>query len=217
MAPERPLPVETLLPFSPARSPDQVRASISDGQRRDSTGQSPSPDSQDEDEGSGTDKPKRPKRSRACVACRNMKIRCLPVEGQEACNACSKVNRECVMPGPPRKRQKTVHKVAELEKKINALTNALLAKQQSNEDKTEESTPTHTANTEPTRTEGTSITTMDSAPPRKYIETTKTPQPVFVTGCEAAFGESSLRWYQIFRDSSPKVSFLRCPIFPMSR
>ncbi|KAK5273872.1 hypothetical protein LTR96_000472 [Exophiala xenobiotica] len=59
-----------------------------------------------------------------------MKIRCLPVEGQEACNACSRVNRECIMPGPPRKRQKTVHKVAELEKKINALTDALLSKQQ---------------------------------------------------------------------------------------
>jgi hypothetical protein len=33
------------------------------------------------------------------------------------------------MPGPPRKRQKTVHKVAELEKKINALTSALAQQQ----------------------------------------------------------------------------------------
>lgn len=74
---------------------------------------------------------KRKKRSRACQACRNMKIRCNPVEGQEACLACSKVNRACVMPGPARKRQKTVHKVAELEKKINALTQSLLAKTQS--------------------------------------------------------------------------------------
>lgn len=73
---------------------------------------------------------KRKKRSRACQACRNMKIRCNPVEGQEACLACSKVNRQCVMPGPARKRQKTVHKVAELEKKINALTQSLLAKSQ---------------------------------------------------------------------------------------
>lgn len=75
---------------------------------------------------------KRKKRSRACQACRNMKIRCNPVEGQEACLACSKVNRQCVMPGPARKRQKTVHKVAELEKKINALTQSLLAKTQGN-------------------------------------------------------------------------------------
>jgi hypothetical protein len=36
------------------------------------------------------------------------------------------------MPGPARKRQKTVHKVAELEKKINALTDALIAKNQAN-------------------------------------------------------------------------------------
>jgi hypothetical protein len=95
------------------------------------------------------------------------------------------------MPGPPRKRQKTVHKVAELEKKINALTDALLAKQQSNEDKTrtEESTPRETTATtsEPARTEITSNTSLDSVYPRKYVETTKTPQPVFVTGCEAAF------------------------------
>lgn len=71
---------------------------------------------------------KRKKRSRACQSCRAMKIRCNPVEGQEACLACSKVNRQCIMPGPSRKRQKTVHKVAELEKKINALTQSLLAK-----------------------------------------------------------------------------------------
>ena len=88
------------------------------------------------DEGTGAtpeddQKPgKRKKRSRACQSCRTMKIRCNPVEGQEACLACSKVNRECVMPGPSRKRQKTVHKVAELEKKINALTQSLLAKTQ---------------------------------------------------------------------------------------
>ena len=36
------------------------------------------------------------------------------------------------MPGPARKRQKTVHKVAELEKKINALTEALIAKNGAN-------------------------------------------------------------------------------------
>ncbi|RMZ88427.1 hypothetical protein DV736_g4352, partial [Chaetothyriales sp. CBS 134916] len=87
------------------------------------------PDSLPDDEGSdGNRESKRTKRARACIACRNMKIRCLPVEGKDACLACSKVNRECVMPGPARKRQKTVHKVAELEKKINALTEALVAK-----------------------------------------------------------------------------------------
>lgn len=82
---------------------------------------------------------KRKKRSRACQACRSMKIRCNPVEGQDACLACSKVNRTCVMPGPARKRQKTVHKVAELEKKINALQQSLLAK--SNADPTPQQSP----------------------------------------------------------------------------
>ncbi|KAK5941377.1 hypothetical protein PMZ80_006655 [Knufia obscura] len=84
-----------------------------------------------EESPNGAQKPeKRKKRSLACQACRNMKIRCNPVEGQDACLACSKVNRQCIMPGPARKRQKTVHKVAELEKKINLLTQSLLAKSQ---------------------------------------------------------------------------------------
>lgn len=73
---------------------------------------------------------KRRKRSRACQACRHMKIRCDAIPGQDACRACYKVNRQCIMPGPARKRQKTVHKVAELEKKINALTQTLLTKSQ---------------------------------------------------------------------------------------
>ncbi|KAK5358074.1 hypothetical protein LTR20_009260 [Exophiala xenobiotica] len=140
MAPDKPLPVETLLPFNTNRSPETV-SYLQSAQRRESGVDSQSPLSAEEDEGSENEpgKPKRQKRSRACVACRNMKIRCLPVEGQEACNACSRVNRECIMPGPPRKRQKTVHKVAELEKKINALTDALLAKQHT------EPSPPHTS------------------------------------------------------------------------
>ena len=97
-----------------------------------------------------TQKPeKRKKRSRACQACRSMKIRCNAVEGQEACLACSKVNRECVMPGPARKRQKTVHKVAELEKKINALTQSLLSK--SRGDPTPQQSPVVTEGSRSTR------------------------------------------------------------------
>ncbi|KIW19662.1 hypothetical protein PV08_00236 [Exophiala spinifera] len=131
MAVEKPLPLETLLPLNSNRSPGDFRHALLP-QRQELGVDSQSPASAEEDDGTENEAgpPKRPKRSRACVACRNMKIRCLPVEGQEACLACSKVNRDCVMPGPPRKRQKTVHKVAELEKKINALTEALLAKQQ---------------------------------------------------------------------------------------
>ncbi|KIV91777.1 hypothetical protein PV10_06283 [Exophiala mesophila] len=102
----------------------------------DQNSSSQSPEAFEDDlEASGKEngRPRRVKRARACIACRNMKIRCLPVEGQDACSSCAKVNRECIMPGPPRKRQKTVHKVAELEKKINALTEALLAKGQQSE------------------------------------------------------------------------------------
>lgn len=111
-----------------------IAADLLEAAAQASAAQESSGDSGDEvDDGAqdGSHKPeKRKKRSRACQACRNMKIRCNPVEGQEACLACSKVNRTCIMPGPARKRQKTVHKVAELEKKINALTQSLLAKTQ---------------------------------------------------------------------------------------
>lgn len=90
-----------------------------------------SSDSAEEDDGSGDDNPrKRPKRARACENCRSMKIRCVPVDGQEACRNCSKTNKSCVMPGPIKKRQKTAHRVAELEKKINTLTEALMNKNQ---------------------------------------------------------------------------------------
>lgn len=127
---EKALPVESLLPFKSAREKEFALLSK---QESDEIMDEPEDDSQPDDEVSDSGKQsKRPKRSRACIACRNMKIRCLPVEGQDACLACSKVNRECVMPGPARKRQKTVHKVAELEKKINALTDALIAKSQTN-------------------------------------------------------------------------------------
>lgn len=126
------------------------------------------------DEASGTEaeqttRAKRSKRSRACIACRNMKIRCLPVEGKEACSACLKVNRECIMPGPPRKRQKTVHKVAELEKKINALTDALLAKNhQTDEGVTQSSSRENktTTSSEPTGNADTPATETSRLDPR---------------------------------------------------
>lgn len=104
-------------------------AAQASGEQNDSSGES-GDDVVDDTAENGQKPEKRKKRSRACQSCRAMKIRCNPVEGQEACLACSKVNRQCVMPGPSRKRQKTVHKVAELEKKINALTQSLLSKTQ---------------------------------------------------------------------------------------
>ncbi|KIX01619.1 uncharacterized protein Z518_09345 [Rhinocladiella mackenziei CBS 650.93] len=174
---EPPLPVETLPPFQQNRSPATISALQNVASQQGPQRNSQSPDSIEEDEASSNEKPKRQKRSRACVACRNMKIRCLPVEGQEACSGCAKVNRPCIMPGPPRKRQKTVHKVAELEKKINALTDALLAKgqQQTDTPPTDDSPDNQQASTN----SDTSITSMDSRQQKvieKVIPTPATPE-----------------------------------------
>ena len=203
MAPEKPLPLETLLPFDASRSPPTRPAFSS---HRQSNDHSQSPDSQDDvdEDASGNDKPKRQKRSRACVACRNMKIRCLPVEGKEACLACSKVNRQCIMPGPPRKRQKTVHKVAELEKKINALTDALLSKQQSTDsggklaEESPPKDPSTNSSSEAPRTEDTPNTSIDFQARGSIsgnMETifAATVQPQFNTGCEAANPEPAAK------------------------
>ncbi|KAH8603081.1 hypothetical protein B0O99DRAFT_605034 [Bisporella sp. PMI_857] len=67
--------------------------------------------------------PNDPKR-RACEACRGLKVRCEPdlnnMDGP--CKRCAKANRNCVITIPSRKRQKkTDSRVAELEKKIDAL------------------------------------------------------------------------------------------------
>lgn len=81
----------------------------------------------DESHDGGPDDPKRP---RACEACRGLKVRCEPdpnnVDGP--CKRCAKAHRNCVVTMPSRKRQKkTDSRVAELEKKIDALTASLQA------------------------------------------------------------------------------------------
>lgn len=70
------------------------------------------------------------KRPRACEACRQLKVRCEPDEHSAtgSCRRCAKANRQCVVTAPSRKRQKkTDSRVAELEKKIDALTATLHA------------------------------------------------------------------------------------------
>lgn len=70
------------------------------------------------------------KKSRACEACRGLKVRCEPdpIEG-EPCKRCRKAGRNCVVTAPTRKRQKkTDSRVSELEKKIDALTASLHAR-----------------------------------------------------------------------------------------
>lgn len=70
------------------------------------------------------------KRPRACEACRQLKVRCEP-DAQNpngSCKRCAKARRSCVVTVPTRKRQKkTDSRVAELERKIDALTASLQA------------------------------------------------------------------------------------------
>ncbi|KAI9724249.1 MAG: hypothetical protein M1828_003673 [Chrysothrix sp. TS-e1954] len=71
-----------------------------------------------------------PKRARACEACRGLKVRCdqNPNRPDIPCQRCAKAKRRCVITAPSRKRQKkTDSRVAELEKKIDALTASLQA------------------------------------------------------------------------------------------
>lgn len=75
----------------------------------------------------GPDDPKRP---RACESCRGLKVRCEadPKNVDGPCMRCAKAHRSCVVTVPSRKRQKkTDSRVAELEKKIDALTASLHA------------------------------------------------------------------------------------------
>ncbi|KAJ9485734.1 hypothetical protein VN97_g7614 [Penicillium thymicola] len=70
------------------------------------------------------------KRSRACEPCRQLKVRCDPdpAHPEGSCKRCAKARRTCVVTAPTRKRQKkTDSRVAELERKIDALTATLQA------------------------------------------------------------------------------------------
>ncbi|KAL1958799.1 hypothetical protein VTO42DRAFT_3636 [Malbranchea cinnamomea] len=70
------------------------------------------------------------KRPRACEACRQLKVRCDPDPNHTtgSCKRCAKANRRCVVTAPTRKRQKKADsRVAELERKIDALTASLQA------------------------------------------------------------------------------------------
>jgi len=69
-----------------------------------------------------------PKKPRACEACRGLKVRCEPnaSDPEGACRRCAKAGRQCIVTYPSRKRQKkTDSRVAELEKRIDALTASL--------------------------------------------------------------------------------------------
>jgi hypothetical protein len=73
----------------------------------------------------GGDNANDPKRPRACEACRSLKVRCDqdPAHPDQPCKRCAKANRQCIITAPSRKRQrKADSRVAELEKKIDAMT-----------------------------------------------------------------------------------------------
>ncbi|KMU90402.1 hypothetical protein CIHG_08212 [Coccidioides immitis H538.4] len=75
------------------------------------------------------------KRPRACEACRQLKVRCDPDTNHPdgSCKRCTKANRRCIVTVPTRKRQrKADSRVAELEKKIDALTASLHASRAQN-------------------------------------------------------------------------------------
>ncbi|KAF7592129.1 hypothetical protein BBP40_000677 [Aspergillus hancockii] len=72
------------------------------------------------------------KRPRACESCRSLKVRCEPdiSNPNASCKRCAKAGRPCVVTVPTRRRQKkTDSRVAELERKIDALTASLQASQ----------------------------------------------------------------------------------------
>ncbi|KAK8090054.1 hypothetical protein PG997_005015 [Apiospora hydei] len=80
--------------------------------------------------GGNPNDPNDPKRPRACEACRGLKVKCEPdpANPEGPCKRCAKAGRNCVVTQPTRKRQKkTDSRVAELEKKIDALTASLQA------------------------------------------------------------------------------------------
>ncbi|TLS25662.1 hypothetical protein PpBr36_07614 [Pyricularia pennisetigena] len=81
--------------------------------------------------GVDTDHEAEAKKPRACDRCRGLKVRCIMEgDGDEAgggnCQRCIKAGRRCVVTQPTKKRQKkTDSRVAELEKRIDALTASL--------------------------------------------------------------------------------------------
>ncbi|OTA61550.1 hypothetical protein K449DRAFT_331040 [Hypoxylon sp. EC38] len=62
-----------------------------------------------------------------------MKIKCVSIPGSKDCETCLRFSRPCQDPGPPKARVKTSQKFSELERRIDALTNALDAERRRNQ------------------------------------------------------------------------------------
>ena len=80
------------------------------------------------------DKNESTKRPRSCEACRALKVRCeRDPSSNLPCKRCAKADRKCILTEPSHKRRKkTDSKVAELEKKIDALQASLIAAREGN-------------------------------------------------------------------------------------
>lgn len=90
-----------------------------------------SPDVQSPNDAAASNDANDLKRPRACEACRQLKVKCELDDNSPngSCKRCAKAHRQCVITLPSRKRQKkTDSRVAELEKKIDALTATLAAR-----------------------------------------------------------------------------------------
>ncbi|KAI1516532.1 Fungal Zn binuclear cluster domain containing protein [Pyrenophora tritici-repentis] len=75
------------------------------------------------------------KRPRACDSCRGLKVRCDQERPDVSCRRCAKAGRACITTPPTRKRQKKADsRVAELERKIDALTATLHAQKAGGQD-----------------------------------------------------------------------------------
>ncbi|KAI7506931.1 hypothetical protein KC347_g7274 [Hortaea werneckii] len=120
--PQQPGPAGSGLPSQHA-SPSQIHYAAPP--HLDQPNTSPGDFQGGEDGGQNPDDPKRP---RACEACRGLKVRCDqdPAHPEIPCKRCAKAGRQCIITQPTRKRQKKADsRVAELEKKLDALTAAL--------------------------------------------------------------------------------------------
>ena len=78
-----------------------------------------------------TSSAKKPRNCSACLSCRRQKTRCDFPDEDGPCKLCIKYNRECIKAPPRRRRQKTNVRIADLELKIQSLTDALIEKKSS--------------------------------------------------------------------------------------
>ncbi|KAH6639320.1 hypothetical protein C7974DRAFT_129000 [Boeremia exigua] len=88
------------------------------------------------------------KRPRACDSCRGLKVRCDQERPEVSCKRCAKAGRPCITTPPTRKRQKKADsRVAELERKIDALTATLHAQKSGAPEPRHPGAPQHDGNT----------------------------------------------------------------------